>query len=326
MTVDLASANVMQRPWGVTDLEPWLENREIAGPIGEIWFERPGIPSAPPALLLKLLFTSQPLSIQVHPGDAYARSKGMANGKTEAWYVLGAAPGAAVAVGLGRQLTAQQLRCAVEDGSIADLASWRGVSAGDSVLVPAGTIHAIGAGLVIAEIQQRSDATYRLFDHGRQRDLHIDDGIAVAEAGPAGALPPPIRFTDGRTILTSCPYFVFERIELIADTTWRLDAERETWILAIAGQANVGPINLNLGEAIFAQSDCIEIQAGKLGCVALVAYASARPLPHLLQRSSRPEPQGRWGPVPIDNEPRKRCATPGLVNHTSVDLQKGVWP
>ncbi len=140
---------------------------------------------ADPSLLLKLLFTSQPLSIQVHPDDAFAHSMGLPNGKTEAWYVLSATPEAKVALGLTRRLTPQQLRTAIGDGSIADLMMWRSVSARDVISVPAGTIHAIGAGLVIAEIQQRSDTTFRLSDSGRGRELHIENAIAVAHAGPA---------------------------------------------------------------------------------------------------------------------------------------------
>ena len=151
-----------------------------------------GSAAAAPSLLLKLLFTNQPLSIQVHPDDAYAQSIGLPNGKTEAWYVLSAAPEAKVALGLKRRLTPQQLRQAIDDGSISDLVVWQAVSAGDTIFVPAGTIHAIGAGLVIAEIQQRSDATFRLFDHGRGRELHIDNAIAVADAGPADVQVTPI--------------------------------------------------------------------------------------------------------------------------------------
>ncbi len=136
-------------------------------------------------LLLKLLFTSQPLSIQVHPDDAFAHAMRLPKGKTEAWYVLSAAPEAKVALGLSRRLTPQQFRDAVDGGSISDLVAWRPVSANDVIFVPAGTIHAIGAGLVIAEIQQRSDVTFRLFDYGRKRELHIESAIAVADAGPA---------------------------------------------------------------------------------------------------------------------------------------------
>jgi mannose-6-phosphate isomerase len=114
--------------------------------------------------LLKLLFTSQPLSIQVHPDDAFAHLNGLPNGKSEAWYVLRAVPDAKVALGFSRQLTSQQLREAIDDGSISDLVVWKSVLPDDVIFVPAGTVHAIGAGLVIAELQQRSDATFRLFD------------------------------------------------------------------------------------------------------------------------------------------------------------------
>ena len=139
-----------------------------------------------PALLLKLLFANEALSIQVHPDDAFARSIGLAHGKTEAWYILSATSNAKVAVGLKWRPTTQQLRTSIEDGSIADMVCWHPVRSGDIVFVPAGTIHAIGPGLVIAEIQQRSDATFRLFDFGRQRELHVDNAVTVAHAGPAG--------------------------------------------------------------------------------------------------------------------------------------------
>ena len=120
-----------------------------------------------PALLLKLLFTSEPLSIQVHPDDTFARAMGMANGKSEAWYIISAKPGAQIGVGLNRRITPQELRASITNGSIVELVQWRPVAEGDVIFIPAGTIHAIGAGIVLAEIQQRSDTTFRLFDYGR---------------------------------------------------------------------------------------------------------------------------------------------------------------
>ena len=105
MAIELARTQALPRPWGVVDLSPWSHAAHDAGLIGEIWYERPGKPTTTPSLLLKLLFTSEPLSIQVHPDDAYAQSMGLPNGKTEAWYVLSAAPGAKVALGLDRRLT-----------------------------------------------------------------------------------------------------------------------------------------------------------------------------------------------------------------------------
>jgi mannose-6-phosphate isomerase len=283
MTIELALTRALPKPWGVVDLRPWNRTSNAGVAIGEIWYDRPGEPSLRPSLLLKLLLTSEPLSIQVHPNDAYARSMGLPNGKTEAWYVLSAAPGAKVALGLSGQLTRQQLHRAVHDGSIANLVMWRTVFPDDVIFVPAGTIHAIGAGLVIAEIQQRSEATFRLFDHGRQRELHIERAIAVANAGPAPFRVRPNRFTDQRVLLVSGPHFVLERIDLPADSTWCLEAKRETWLLLLSGNALAGSLELAATDAVFAQSDRIVIRAGGAGMVGLVAYSGVGPVPHLLR-------------------------------------------
>ena len=234
MAIELACTKALRRPWGVVDLRPWNKAAHDGLSIGEIWYERPGKPTTAPSLLLKLLFTSQPLSIQVHPDDVHAQSMGLPNGKTEAWYVLSAAPGAKVALGLETAgHAASNCAQAVDDGSIADLVVWRTVSADDVISVPAGTIHAIGAGLVIAEIQQRSDATFRLFDYGRQRELHVERAIAVANTGPADVRCDRTALTDERTLLVSNPHFVFERIDLAAGSNWSLEAKRETWLLVL---------------------------------------------------------------------------------------------
>ena len=200
MAIEHASVQVVRKPWGVGDLHPWSSIDGSGDAVGELWFERADKNAPTPALLLKLLFTSEPLSIQVHPDDAFARAMGLPNGKTEAWYILSAKPGAQVAVGLKRRLTPQELRASIRDGSIADLVQWRPVAKGDVIFVPAGTIHAIGAGIVLAEIQQHSDATFRLFDYGRQRELHEDNAVAVANAWPLRAprrSDPPHRGSNG---------------------------------------------------------------------------------------------------------------------------------
>ena len=287
MAIEHARAHALPKPWGHADMRPWSSAPNDGRAIGEIWYERSG--AAAPSLLLKLLFTSQPLSIQVHPDDAYARSIGLPNGKTEAWYVLSAAPKARVALGLKQRLTRQQLRQAAADGSISDLVAWQAVSPGDTILVPAGTIHAIGAGLVIAEIQQRSDATFRLFDHGRQRELHIEDAIAAAEAGPADFRVMPTPITDMRTLLTSNAHFVFERIDLPPNSAWYLKAERETWLLVIGGNVRVGSFDVAMGDAVFAQSDRLDLRAGTAGMAGLVAYTGVGPVANLLRRREQPD-------------------------------------
>ena len=283
MTIEHAHARSLPKPWGVLDPRPWSNAGDDANTIGEIWYERSDSAAIPPALLLKLLFTNQPLSIQVHPDDAYAQSIGLPNGKTEAWYVLSATPEAKIALGLKRRVSPEQLRHAIEDGSISDLVVWQTAHPGDTTLVAAGTIHAIGAGLVIAEIQQRSDATFRLFDHGRGRELHIENALAAANTGPADFRVTPTRLTDTRTLLVSNSYFTFERIDLAPNSAWCLIAEPETWLLVVSGDACAASFDLTTGDAVFAQSDHVNIRAGKNGLAGLVAY-TGRLVPQLLQR------------------------------------------
>ena len=288
MAVELARASVKPKPWGILDLRPWSNALHDDEVIGEIWYERSIKASVEPSLLVKLLFTKQPLSIQVHPDDTFAHGMGLRNGKTEAWYILSAAPDSKVAIGLQRRLTSQQLRTAIDDGSISDLIAWRAVKSDDVVFVPAGTIHAISAGLVIAEIQQRSDATFRMFDFGRDRELHIENAVAVADAGPTKSSIQERQLTEERTLLVCDSHFVFERIDLAPNSAWCLDAERETWLLVLSGGARVGSLDASTGEAIFAQSDRADIRAGPIGMVGLVAYTGGNPAPHLLQRDRSP--------------------------------------
>ena len=143
---------------------------------------------------------------------------------------------------------------------------------GDVVSVPAGTIHAIGAGLVIAEIQQRSDATFRMFDFGRKRELHVANAVAVADAVPAEADLKTKRLTDERTLLVSNTHFAFERIELTQRSVLHLEAEHETWLLVVSGSGRAGKFDVVTGDAIFAQSDSVDLHAGPEGMTSLVAY------------------------------------------------------
>lgn len=284
MPIELARTTRRPRPWGAADLTPWHKTKFSGSLIGEVSYERSDEASPEPALLLKLLFTSQPLSIQVHPDDVHAQAMGLPHGKTEAWYILGADPGAKIALGLKLRLTPTELLNAVGNGMISDLIAWLDVSKDDVVFVPAGTIHTIGAGLVLAEVQQRSDATFRLFDHGRQRELHIKSALAVATAGPADVQMPRQRLSPERVLLVANPHFVFERIDLAPNTEWYLDADQETWLLIINGGARVGSIDAAVGDAIFAQSDRVEIRSGLMGMTALLAYTGDSPASTLLER------------------------------------------
>lgn len=290
MTIEHARTGIVRKPWGSNDLRPWAEVDPGPAAVGEIWFERSNPGTADSALLLKLLFTSAPLSIQVHPDDAFAESIGLPNGKTEAWHILSAKPGAKVAVGLKRKLTPPQLRGAINDGSIVQHIQWHKALAGDTVFVPAGTIHAIGAGLVVAEVQQRSDTTYRLFDYGRDREIHIDKAMKVANAGPAEVAPVGRRLSDSRTLLVSSRYFTVERVELPAGSSWEIQAQLETWILVVEGQAKMTSIKLLPGNAVYLCDDRGIINVGSEGLTALVAYVGADVNPDLLHDLGHAEP------------------------------------
>jgi mannose-6-phosphate isomerase len=284
MPIEHASVRVVHKPWGVSDLQPWSSIDAAGDAVGELWFERADKDAPVPALLLKLLFTSQPLSIQVHPDDTFARAMGLPNGKSEAWYIISAEPDAKIGVGLKHRITPQQLRTSISDGSIVELVQWRPVAQGDVIFIPAGTIHALGAGIVLAEIQQHSDATFRLFDYGRGRELHEDDGVAVAHAWPFRAARSPSRLTDERTVLVASRYFVFERVDLPKESSWALLAERETWILVLDGHAAIGLAALSAGQAVFVSGGRVSIEVGANGLSALVAYPASVPVASLLQR------------------------------------------
>ncbi|RYY22799.1 MAG: phosphoheptose isomerase, partial [Sphingomonadales bacterium] len=162
---------VVEKPWGRTDIPDAFG--DFGGRrIGEIWFSHPAGEAAP--IMVKFLFTSERLSIQVHPDDEAARAAGFPRGKEECWLILDAEPGAELGVGLNTETTREALRNAALDGTIVDMIDWRPSKANDFVYNRAGTIHAIGGGLTVVEVQQNVDCTYRLYDYGRPRELHLD--------------------------------------------------------------------------------------------------------------------------------------------------------
>ena len=179
MSAELPSKFV-EKPWGCDEIDSRF--RAPPGRIGEIWFE----PAADlTSLLVKYLFTSEALSVQVHPNDAQARALGLGpTGKDECWVIIDAQPGAQLAIGVSCSLDQDELRAACKDGHVVDLLAWREVRPGDFFYLPANTVHAIGPGLVLLEVQQNSDLTFRLYDYGRSRQLHLDAGLAVARAEP----------------------------------------------------------------------------------------------------------------------------------------------
>lgn len=272
MTAQWALTTAVAKPWGRPSLAPWSAHHAGDAPLGEVWF-RPADPAAAPtALLLKLLFTREALSIQVHPDDAMARSMGLPQGKSEAWYILDADPAARLAIGLHAPPDAPRLAEAIRSGRIGDLIAWRPAHRGDGFAVPAGTVHALGAGLVIAEVQQNCDVTFRLADPGRQRPLHLEEAIAALHHEPPAPMPPPVRLGPGRVLVLSDAHFVLERLDLPRGSDWRLKADRETWVLVIAGALRFAGHEGAPGDALLVEDDAIVIEAGDAGLAALVAY------------------------------------------------------
>jgi mannose-6-phosphate isomerase len=220
MPATLLPTKRVAKPWGRHSLWPGFDDPAPGEePIGEIWFPSP--PGEDPELLIKYLFTSEKLSVQVHPGDAAAQARGYPRGKDEAWLVLAAEPDSTIALGPKTPLSAGKLRAAALDGSIVDLLDWRPVKAGDFIYSPAGTVHAIGAGLTVIEIQQNLDLTYRLYDYGRPRELHLDDGVAVSSLTPFEPI--------------SAPKFVVERLH---GGDRRIEVE-SAWLIPVTGGGRV---------------------------------------------------------------------------------------
>jgi len=167
----------LEKPWGRRNLPKPFGNRHNR-PIGEIWFEPTALTGS---LMAKYLFTSEKLSVQVHPTDGCSPT---GIGKDECWLVGDAEPDAHVALGFRKKLSFDELREASRDGSIEQLLAWYPVAAGDFVYLPAGTVHTIGAGLTLVEVQENTDITYRLFDYGRPRELHLEDALRAIRTGP----------------------------------------------------------------------------------------------------------------------------------------------
>jgi mannose-6-phosphate isomerase len=211
---------------------------------GEVWFTN----GADLPLLAKYIFTSERLSIQVHPDDEQARERGLGQGKTECWYIVDAEPGATLGLGLKHAVLADDLRTAAVNGSIEELMDWRPARAGDFFFVPAGTVHAIGAGISLLEFQQNSDVTYRLYDYGRPRELHLDEGIAVSLPAPyPDHLAQHLSADEERTLVDG-PNFVL--LQTRKDSLH----DRQRWVMPLDGIARSGGEIAGAGEVLLLQA------------------------------------------------------------------------
>ena len=191
-----------EKVWGRTCLEPWFP--DSATPIGEAWF----LAERELPLLVKLIFTSERLSVQLHPDDGEDGPRG----KTEMWHILSAEPGATIALGFREPITRQRLLEAARSGEIERLVNWIPVNAGQTYFTPAHTVHAIGPGIVLCEIQQNSDVTYRLWDYGRPRPIHVEQAVPIADLGVHPGPVLPVAIGERRDLLVRSKHFVTEMV------------------------------------------------------------------------------------------------------------------
>ncbi|WP_179956533.1 type I phosphomannose isomerase catalytic subunit [Sphingorhabdus profundilacus] len=242
--------HLVDKPWGRTDIPP--EFGDMGGRrIGEIWYE--GEQSDDLPILVKWLFTSEKLSIQVHPNDAQARQRGMISGKEECWFIVDAEPNAVLGMGTTRPLNSDELRAASLSGDIEQLMDWKPVKAGDYFYIPAGTVHAIGAGITLVEIQQNADITYRLYDYGRPRPLHLEDGVEVSVAVP---------YCDKRSgnvesglCISDSPFFKMQFVTSV-DGLPEMPRGNWLWVVPLKGEVTSNGVSGVVGDCLLLESGC----------------------------------------------------------------------
>ncbi len=272
------------RVWGVRNLAPWYNHQIVGEPIGEVWLSGDDcvVDSGPLTgetfarvfhehgkdlvgeaashqerfpLLMKILFPQEKLSVQVHPGDGMAREHGEPHGKTECWYALEAEPGAKVALGLRVGSTLDAMRAAIEAGTLEEMLERVPVAKGDMIFVDAGTVHAVGPGVVLLETQQNSDMTYRLYDYGRPRELHLKDGLKATRVQTAAGKV-PARAEGDHAVLVESNYFRVDRTVISAGAARKflaLEKPAVQLIFVANGSGvlqagNEAPIQLERGE------------------------------------------------------------------------------
>jgi mannose-6-phosphate isomerase len=311
------------RPWGTHDLSPIYPNHKFEEKIGEAWltgdeckvangpltgktlsqlseqYQRELVGDAAREakrfpLLCKFLFPHEKLSVQVHPDDEQALRVGEPWGKTECWYVVHAKPGAQIALGLKPGIKAAQLEAAIHNGRAEELLNWINVFAGDMIYVAGGTVHTLGPGSVIVETQQQSDTTYRLYDYGRPRELHLQDGLAaVKEKVVSGKVVRPAPSQLGaknlHAPLVAGPYFAVDMFEAKEELEFpSRDGSGRSSAQILVATEGCGVIELSGMESVtLAKGDAVVIPA----CIGrfrvrpqwalefLRAYVPGKPLP-----------------------------------------------
>jgi mannose-6-phosphate isomerase len=238
MSIQLLEPKFVERVWGTTRLTPLFPDQPTN--VGEVWFDAgAGFP-----LLVKFIFTAARLSVQVHPDDSYARAAENSRGKTEMWHILQAAPDSTIALGFREPQSKEAVRDAIAGETVEGMLNWVPVKAGDSFLAEAGTVHAIGAGIVLCEIQQNSDVTYRLYDYGRPRELHLEKGMAVANTEPYDGL---------RNYPISCAHFHVDLLELTEATD--CVAGCDGVLVVLEGSGEIGDTPVQAGQVALITAD-----------------------------------------------------------------------
>jgi mannose-6-phosphate isomerase len=242
------TTSLRERVWGRTHLAPWFPDSETR--IGEAWYQADqDLP-----LLVKMLFTSQRLSVQVHPDDG----EDGARGKTEMWHILEADAGATIALGFREPIKRDRLREATRSGEIEQLLNWVPVRGGETYFVPAHTVHAIGGGIVLFEIQQNSDVTYRLWDYGRPREIHVEQAVPIADLGMHPGVSHPRNLGGGRTELVRSQHFVTEWIEA---ARFVAEPRRSQLIVWLEGAGSIGGAAARAGEVWLLPDETVVIES-----------------------------------------------------------------
>lgn len=266
------------RVWGYRDLHPWFDFVADGDPIGEVWLTGDDClvstgphagkrlaalftecsssilgaqaPSPESPLLIKVLFAREKLSVQVHPDDVLAQKQGFPRGKTECWYALAAERGAQLALGLKPGTTLEQVRQEILDGTLESSLRVVPVAPGDMIFVDAGTVHAIWPGSILLETQQNCDLTYRMFDYGRPRELHIEKSLeATRLTTRAGKVSP--KAAEDRTILIDAEYFRIERVPVSGGrTSANLRGAAEPGLAYLFAAAGAGRLTSSEFEAV----------------------------------------------------------------------------
>lgn len=251
---------MVEKVWGRDTLPPPFLAPE-GKRIGEIWFEPPPEQSD---LLVKYLFTSEKLSVQVHPGEDSALAH--EDSKEECWFVLGAEPGASLAIGFDKAISSEAMGSAAQDGTIEDLLTWHEVKPGDIYHLTPGTVHAIGPGLSLVEVQQNSDTTFRLYDYGRPRELHLERALDVAKGEPFPASAKGTVEERGVTLIDG-KKFRLDRIEGEPDETLKEAYPGALMALPLEGHVKSADSDVTAGEGeclIAPSLDALDFSGAKL--------------------------------------------------------------